>query len=148
MEDNRQDFLPDVNLQTDEYVKDRFLETAKWSKFVAIVVFIVAGIFLIFGLWGATKLVGAIERFDNTYANMLSSSVGAIIGVVVFIVLLMVFINYFLFSFSVKIKSAFIADDKTEFNSALQRLKTYFIASTVVAIIALLFNIIKLFQTL
>ncbi len=146
MENEQTNLLSDMDLQLDGNVKQQFAETARWSKFISIVMFVVAGLVAIFGLIGGSALMGTLKRLGGEY-EMLDSFGGPILIVLfLFVAVIIAVIYYFLFSFSNKIKTALIAENTEELNKALGYLKTFFIITSVLSILSLLLNIFNIFQ--
>lgn len=145
MESNERDLLSSMDLEADNQVRQDLNEGAKWAKFIAIVMFIVAGIVFIAGLAGSVAFSSVFRRLGNEYA-LLSGFEGPLL-VIIFLLIAAVIavIYYFLFVFSAKIKSALVAENKLELNKGLKALKTFFIITTIIAILGLLNDVYQLF---
>jgi hypothetical protein len=144
MEDLRQDHLSQMDLQVDNIVRQQFYEAGKWSKFIAIVMFVACGLMLLFGILGGAAIYTALKKFGN-YQFITDFDGTLLIAVLVLVVAILAVVYYFLYNFSRKIKRALISDNTTELNEGLKSLKTFFIISTVLSILSLLFSIAKFF---
>lgn len=141
MENFNQDHLTNMDLEADREVRVQLNETAKWAKFISIVMFIACGLILIFGIIGGAALTGVLRKLGGTY-DVLEGFDGAIlIMIIVFIVAVLALVYYFLFNFSQKIKMALLSENTADFNAGLKSLKIFFIITTVFAILGLLSNV-------
>ncbi len=146
MEQNEQNYLGDMNLQVDQEVKGHFNNSAKWTRFISITVFIFCGIMLIGGILGGSTIVSLFDKASAGSTGFLFKLSGKLlILIVVFFVLVMAFINYFLYNYAVKIKSALQNENVETFNKGLSSLKTFFIITTVFAILTLINSLYELF---
>lgn len=146
MENLEQDHLEELDLHIDNDVRQKLYETAKWSKFISIVMFVACGFMLLFGVLGGTAFLSIFKNMSSDYAFMNEIGGAVIIVVVLIIVAVIGLVYYFLFNFSQKIKAALVSDNTEDLNAGLRSLKIFFIISTVIAIISLLNNIFNLFN--
>lgn len=123
METNNQD-----KLQIDIFLKETFLEAAKWAKFIAIIGFISIGLMVIMGFF-----MGAIMSSLGSMGDYgQSPNPFGIIGGGFFVILYLVFalICFFpvkyLFDFSVNVKRAFEIKDQQIFTEAILKLKAHY----------------------
>jgi hypothetical protein len=138
MENFNQDHLTNMDLEMDREVRLQLNEAAKWSKFISIVMFVASGLILIFGIVGGAALTGVLRKFGRTY-DVLGGFDGAVfIAIIAFIAVVLALVYYFLFNFSQKIKTALLSENTADFNAGLKSLKTFFIITTVFAILTLL----------
>ncbi len=147
MEDSQNSLLPDMDLKVDDPAKRDLSDAAKWSKIISIIMFVFAGIILLMGIAGSSQLSGSVFRsLGKEYGDIFRYG-GTWLFVIVFIVVVVIAVlYYFLFSFSAKMKTALLTEDRAQFNGALKMLKVFFIATTVLAILSLLMNIMNLFK--
>ncbi len=145
MENLNKDHLTNMDLEMDREVRLQLNETAKWTKFISIVMFIACGLILIFGIAGGAALTGVLRKLGGTYDVLGSFSGAILIIVIVFIIAVLALVYYFLFDFSQKIKTALLSENIADFNAGLKSLKTFFIITTVFAILSLLNNLYNLF---
>ncbi len=146
MEQNEQNYLGDMNLQVDQEVRSHLNNSAKWTKFISIIVFIFCGILLIGGILGGSALVSLFDKASTGSIDFLFKLSGKVfIVIVIFIALIMAFIYYFLFNYAVKIRSALQNENVETFNKGLGSLKTFFIITTVFAILTLINSLYNLF---
>lgn len=146
MEKTQTDLLAQMDLQVDSGVQQQLYESAKWSRFISIVMFIAAGLILIAGVIGGAAFSGTVRRMGGSY-RLLGEFGGPLL--IVFIVLIAVVIGlvyYFLYNFSEKIKNALTTESRQDLNAGLRSLKTFFIISTVLAALSLLNSIVNLFN--
>jgi hypothetical protein len=145
MENFQNDQLMGMDLQADNQVRQQLYESAKWTKFIAIVMFVACGLLLIAGIIGGAALHTVLKRVGGVYDFLENFDTAVIIGAVVIVVAVLVLIYYFLYNFSRKIKSALISENTAEFNAGLKSLKTFLIITTVFATLSLLNSIAQLF---
>lgn len=116
----------------DETGKTHFLEMAKWTKFLAIMGFIMMGIMIVAGLF-----MGSIFASIPGY-----NAVGALSGIGFAIVYTLISAIYFypiyaLYKFSTLIKPALAYNDTTMFNEAIAYKKNMFKYMGIMTIIIL-----------
>lgn len=146
MENTQNDLLSNIDLEIDNPVRQQLYESAKWSRFIAIVMFIAAGLILIAGLAGGAALSGTFRRIGGSY-QLFDELTGPLL-IILFVVFagLIVLVYYFLYAFSAKIKNALVAENKQELNAGLKSLKIFFIITTAIAALSLLNTTINLFK--
>ena len=71
MKDIQNDLLPELGLQADEHVKNQLTETAKWSKFISIVMFVCAVFVLMIGALGGALFTGALDRMGGQFGELI-----------------------------------------------------------------------------
>jgi hypothetical protein len=139
MEEAPQETLLSLNVDYDAGIVLR--ETARWTKFIAIVGIIGVVIMLLALALAGTYLI-------NLYSQMfpgIHEFAGAIIFIVFIVIAILGFMVFLLYRFSTLIKRGIETQDQSIFNRGLNSLKIYFIISGVFAILSLLSNISKLF---
>jgi amino acid transporter len=138
--ENNQDLLQN-DLVIDSIAHTYLKETAKWTKFLAILGFIASGIIII-----ASFFVGSIfAKLNNANMSDTPNPVGAMMGAfggtitVIYLLLgvLVFFISLFLFRFGAKMKIALQNPDQEVLNLSLKNLKNYFRIHGILAIIYL-----------
>jgi hypothetical protein len=145
MEDLQNDYLTHVGLQVDDEVRQQLTSSAKWTKFISIVMFVACGLILIFGIIGGAAMATTFSRFGSSYSMLGNFTGPVLIAIVVVCVAILAVVYYFLYNFSQRITRALIADSSTELNAGLKSLKTFFIITTIFAILSLLTSIYNLF---
>ena len=145
MKDIQNDLLPELGLQADEHVKNQLTETAKWSKFISIVMFVCAVFVLMIGALGGALFTGTLDRMGGQFGELIRVGGAMFLFMMIVIALFIAGIYYFLFAFSIKVKRAIVSENTQEFTSSVKMLKVYFIATTIFAILALLNDIKNLF---
>lgn len=145
MEDLQHDLLSNVGLQVDDEVRQQLSASAKWAKFISIVVFVACGIILIFGVIGTSAIATTFGRLGTSYRLLGELDAPVLIIIIVVAVAAVGVVYYFLYNFSQKIKAALVSDSVAELNAGLKSLKTFLIITTVLAILSLISNIYNLF---
>lgn len=147
MEQSQQDQLSDLNLQVDGDVRQHLGNTVKWTKFIAVSIFIFCGVFLLAVIAASTAITTMVKKMsaEKNIQFLGDYPMALLVGVVLFVLLVVGFIYFFLYNFSVKMKNALLNEDVVAFNNSLSALKTFFIVTTIFAILSLLTNIYNLF---
>ncbi len=114
MEGNKQDIF---NLGVDEEARAHLLETARWTKFIAIIGFIILGLLILVGILMGLGLSVASQMYDT--ANFGSAFGTAMMVMYLVLSLLYFFPILYLYKFSVLIKPAIHTGNKQQFNLAL-----------------------------
>lgn len=144
MENQQQDHLSQMDIQIDNGARHQLNEAAKWGKFLSLVIFIGCALMLLFGIIGGSALVKTFGAI--TPAAVSWGEYGALfIGIIVFVVAIISFVYYFLYQFSVKVKSALMSENPDQFNAAIKSLKTFFIITTIAGGLSLLSSLAKIF---
>src|SRR4051812_43436789 len=104
----------------DETAKGYLLDTARWSKFLAVLGFVFLGLLLVAGFFSGVILSNTYSRLGATVPSGLLFVVYAVLAVLYF------FPTWYLFKFSVRIKPALLTNDQQGFNSALSYLRNAF----------------------
>ena len=118
-------------------------EAARWSRFLAIVGFILMGVLLIGGILIAPLI---ISLFKSVMPAPFPLVTGALIGIVIVIVLFGTFLYALLYRFATCTRTAMETNDEQLFIKGFRSLKIYFIIYGVFLILALLLNISSLFR--
>ena len=128
-------------LEIDQDAKTSFLEMARWTKFLAILGFVVLGLIMSIGIIFSIYLPTFAESMGGPSATAISSlgAAGPLLVIAFFLVFAAVEIYpiYALFKFSSSIKKALNTDSKEQFNSAIRHLKHMFKYFGILAIIVL-----------
>ncbi len=147
MENYNNDQLSSIDLQVDNEVRQELTESAKWAKFISIVMFVAAGLILLFGVLGGSLIMGVLGKMGNGLGAMVEYGGGILIAIVLVVVIFFTVVYYFLYRFSTKIKSAILTENVIDMKEAFSSLKLFFIISTVVSIFTLLISIYNMFKT-
>ena len=132
---------PLLNLNVDHDAGNLLKETARWTRFIAIVGIIgVAIILLVLALAGTYITTLYSQMFPG-----IKGFAGAIIFAAFVVVAILGFMVFLLYRFSSLIKKGIETQDQGIFNNGLNSLKIYFIISGVFAILSLIGNLSKLF---
>lgn len=148
METFNQDQLSALELKMDTTITTSLHTTAKWTKFLAVLLFISAGLLLIFLL--VMSVGDSSYQLRRILGNLAYTGDTVMFVVAVFAIVTLIFgiMGYFLLSFSKKTKSALVSENIEELNSGLRSLKISFVLYGVIAVLSLLaslFTIAKIF---
>ncbi len=145
MENYSKDQLAHSDLQLDNPIKMRLAESAKWTKFIAIVLFISAAVILIAGIFGGGVLLSVFGRSEGSMGNL--ANLGSVTIMIIFFAFASVFavMAFFLYKFSSKIKIAIDTEEASMITDAFAALKIFFILAAVFTILSLLNSISTLF---
>lgn len=146
MENLQKDHLTHMDLEIDTQVRQQLNDAGKWSRFISIVMFVASGLILLFGIIGGAALNSVFDRLGSGYSVLGDFDGGIFIVIVALGAIVLAVVYYFLFDFSNKVKTALISESTSEFNKGLKSLKTFFIITTIFAIISLLSSIYNLFN--
>ncbi len=113
LQNNRSDIF---NLDVNDRVKSILLNMARWTKFLAIMGFIMMGIMI------ATF---AVVSF-NVPGNSIAYKAGYTFGILIFVLGIYFYPTYALLRFSSKIKMAFTSVNQEQFEIGLNNLKNSF----------------------
>jgi hypothetical protein len=122
-------------LKVDPETKGHLMETARWSRFLAILGYIMLGILIIFGI-GMASAKSLLSQMPGGFGE----SFGMIMMVVyIALALLYFFPTYFLFKSGRLLKSAIQTNNQEQFNLGLsyQRRMFKFIGIVMIVILAL-----------
>ncbi|MGX5816656.1 DUF5362 family protein [Chitinophaga lutea] len=126
------------DLRVDENATSYLSEAARWAKFLAIVGFIFAGLIILLGLFGGAVMSaltagvaggmaqeGAMQ--GGIFVMIMYTGMGIVVG----------FVAFYMFRFSVRIKTALASGDQDTLNDGLGNLKSMFKLQGVITIIYL-----------
>ena len=111
-------------------------ETSKWAKFLAIIGFIMTGVFVLFAFFGATMFSTLMRT--NPYGGDIAGSFGFIITIVYLIVAaISFFLSLFLYRFGARTLAGLQATDQDSLNDGIGNLKSFFKMYGIIVIIYL-----------
>jgi hypothetical protein len=116
-------------------------ETARWSRFLAIIGFIYCGLMVIFGIFFGTFMSLMAPAMGGDAAMSVVGS-GLLSGFIIIISLLLFFPAFYLFNFSTKMKKALHHNDQPLLTESLKNLKSFFKFYGIFVIVALSFYIL------
>lgn len=145
MEQPQKDLLSEVDLQADAEVRRNLYESAKWSKTIAIFMFVAAGLVFVGGLAGNNTISRIFSKAGGVYNIINEIGPAGMKLIVVLAALFIVLVYYFLLQFSSKTKAALQAENTAALVAGLKSLKIFFIITTVLAALGLVNNISQLF---
>ena len=135
MDQSSNDQLDELGLHFDNDARRALFETSKWARFIAVVIFIGCGLFLVFILFAGSRI---ISLFQNSFFTSLGESgVVFIVAAIAALLALVVATYYFLFNFSMKMKDGLLTENTASINAGFASLKIYFIITTAIAILSL-----------
>jgi hypothetical protein len=138
MEENTPESLLDMHLDYDG--GNTLRETVRWSKFFSIVGIVCLGLFiLVFALAGPR----IIALLGETYPNLEDMGILYIILLLI-VVLVGGCIVFMLYRFSILMRNGIESQDQVLFNRGLKGLKTYFLVSGILGLLALVFHLLTL----
>ncbi len=149
MDNYKQDSLSSLGLQIDDEVKQELMETAKWTKFISIVIFCFSAVMLLSSIFGASTLFNtlrSLRQLDEKLDMMTSIGGGVVVGIIAVVFILITLTYYFMFRFSTKIKIGIAIENVENVNEAFSSLKIFFIITTIFGILTLLGTIINLIK--
>jgi hypothetical protein len=117
-----QPFPPDQRLVMDMASIGYLGETASWAKFLAIVGFVMCGLFVAFGLFMGTFTSTMGSRMDMPFGGFGSIMTLMYIGLAV----LYFFPCYYMYVFATRMKRVIATNDQTQLSSSFQNLKSSF----------------------
>ncbi len=143
------DLQLDEGLSLNKQTKAFLLETAKWSKFLAIIGFIMVGFMVIMGL-SFGSIMGVIASMDSSTSMAMEMIPMGLFGVFYVILALIYFFPiWYLFKFATKMKNALLTDDESELTEAFSNLKSHYKFVGILTIIMLsLYALMFLFTML
>jgi hypothetical protein len=125
------------DLQVDYDSGNRFKESAKWGRFIAIVYFIAIGLFLLGLTFGASNIINALGSTNP----MVISLGGFFIAMLFLICAVYVYIAIQLYLFTTLVQEGIDRQDQVTFNKGLKALRNHFMASGIVACVMVVWTI-------
>jgi hypothetical protein len=134
------------NIEVDEVAKATLLETARWTKFLAVIGIVVLSLLLLAGI-----SAGAImSSVDSSYSSMFTAmGTAGMITYCLVVIAIQFYPIYAMMKFSTMVKRALNTADKVQFNEALGYLKGIFKYIGIVTIIVIsLYGLIFIFAAI
>jgi hypothetical protein len=147
MNDVKTDHLSGMNLEVDGDAGNHITNAGKWAKFIAIVMFVACGLGLMLLLAGSAAIDKLLDATYPTIGRYGLLGTGMLVVAGLIAVTIFVYLFYLLFSFSQKAPAAVASEDKELLLKGFQSLKLYFIISTSLAILTLLFTLYNTINT-
>ncbi len=144
MESAEMDHLTGMNLEVDADAGRHITNAGKWTKFIAIFMFIALGLGMMLLLAGSTMLERVLGSALPGFGRYSSMGTGIFVAIIVIVGAVFFYLFYLLYSFSQNAPAGVASEDKQLLNKGFQSLKLYFIISTSISILALLFTIYSL----
>ena len=141
------DHLSEADLRLDREETIHLVDTAKWTKFIGITYFVMAGLCLLVGLAASTYMSEIFRRLPMFGSFGGGGSAAVFIAIIVIMVALISLLAYYLVNFSGKITMGFNSQNTDQLNQGLGSLKNYFIVTAIVGAIGLLFTLIGMVAT-
>ena len=148
MEENQNTSL--FGLGIDPTAKAHLSEAARWARFLAIVGFVVIGLFVVMALFAGAIFSSYFNAFSPQGGDIAPRGMGFGFTLYLFVCAAIGFFPFFfLYRFSTKAKAALASGDQESLNVSLQNLKVYFRYLGIITIIILaLYAIILLIALL
>ncbi len=121
--------LTDIfKIEIDAEAKSNFLEMARWTKFLAILGFIMLSLLLIIGVFFSMFMGTFAQSYGSNSPFSSLGAAGPAIVIAIFAVLIGVYIypTYALLKYATNIKSAITTNNREQFNRAIKYLKGMF----------------------
>ena len=139
MEQERPLFQIEVNQQTKEY----FSDASKWGRTVAIIGFCALGLFILLFLFLGNQFQFAFGDIFGTGDG------GSVLGLVIVMLLIVLGIVgvlcYFLYRGATRTRAGIINSDQSAFSEGIAYFRNYFLMIGILALLALLIDLFKLF---
>jgi hypothetical protein len=128
--------IGDLHLSNE--IRSYLSETARWAKFISIVMFVFTGFVALIAVFGGT-ILGAMSSALGQGAGL-----GAIGGVGIFIMyglvaVLLFFYGWYLYKFATQMKIALAGSDQDALVSSFSNLKSYYKLAGIIMLIAVVF---------
>jgi hypothetical protein len=120
-------------------IKGYLSETARWAKFISIVMFVMTGFAVLFAIFGGAIMGSMASAFGQSGAGM-----GLISGVGIFIMYglvaaLLFFYAWYLYKFATQMKIALLGSDQDALVTSFSNLKSYYKLAGIVMLIGVVF---------
>jgi Family of unknown function (DUF5362) len=120
-------------------IKGYLSETARWAKFISIIMFVMTGFAVLFAIFGGAIMGSMASAFGQGGAGM-----GLIGGVGIFIMYglvaaLLFFYSWYLYKFATQMKMALLGSDQDALVTSFSNLKSYYKLSGIVMLIGVIF---------
>jgi hypothetical protein len=114
------------SLEFDQQAASYITESAKWSRFLAIVSFVVCGLFVIFAIFAGSLIANLYSSMPSYGASGLAAGMGGLLTAVYLVIAAIITIpNVFRYQFATKALRAIRNNDQALLNESLGKLKTY-----------------------
>ena len=145
MENIGTDRLTELELQADDDIRKQLAEAGKWTKFISVTVFLFAALLLfLVGIY-SESITQAFNLISYTRLPFLNELGGRGMLILLFlIIILFAALYYLMYRFSAKIKKALATEQSDEMTRSFSAIKLFFIITTVLACLSLVFNIYSL----
>lgn len=127
---------PLFELQVDYDSGNRFKDAANWGRFIAIIIFICIGFFLLGLSFGASKIIELMSVSRPGIQNV----AGLFIGTLFVLAAVYVYIVIQLYRFTILVKEGIERQDQTTFNNGLKALRNYFLVSGIVSLLMIVWT--------
>ena len=140
----KDDILSDEQeLKIDGETSGYLIETSRWTKFAAITIFILTGLFILVIAFFWKYFLGAMNMSSWYYGWNRSTFILAV-AVLIILIASIIAAYYFLLNFSGKIKAGIQTENIETVNQGLKSLKIHFIIIGVLMAIKLLYTLYKM----
>ena len=140
MEPLQQDHLAQIDVQLDDDARQSLYQTGRWTLFISWIIFIGAFLSILFIIVSYDTLSLTLRGLD-TMGDLFQESSSALFIILTLGILFVVFLYFFLFRFSRKTQQALRTESPEQLHAGISSLKIYFIISTVISTLVLIYNI-------
>ena len=130
-------------LEVDNETRNSLYETAKWTKFLAIVATVCLAVFVLLFIFFGTRIGTAVSTLIPG-GDALNAGAMIIIVVLIFVAILGA-LTYFLMKASSGIKLGIDTNNQEAFNNGLNSLRIYFIIYGILTILSTFFSLLATF---
>ncbi|HNP54859.1 MAG TPA: hypothetical protein PKK69_09570 [Ferruginibacter sp.] len=140
------DQLSDLGISMEGEVKQQLLESARWARYISVVMMSCIGLLLIFI---GVLLLKLLPYLPQLYAlNYISSEARNGLMVLFGFFLLVLFTNAYLFAAGKRMQQAYREKHSGVFASSLKTWRIYFLFTAIISVLGMLFTVAKLYQKL
>jgi low affinity Fe/Cu permease len=112
-------------LEFDQQAASYITESAKWSKFLAIVWFVLCGLFIIFAIFAGSLIANLYSGMSYGVSGVGAGMGGLVTALYLIFAAIQVIPNIFRYQFATKAIRAIRNNDQALLNESLGKLKTY-----------------------
>ena len=129
------------DLQVDHEAASSLLDTAKWTRFIAIVLFVIFGFFVFALMIGFAAMQNELAKIVGD-ANI---NAGLLIAILLPVIAFVFVLAYLLYRFGTLSKQAIYSRDQRLLDKSVKALKNFFLLCGVASLLGLLVSVIGLF---
>jgi uncharacterized membrane protein YjgN (DUF898 family) len=142
------DQLKNLDLEVDQEAGQHFYSAGKWARFISIVAFCCIGLALIFLVVALPQLSRIFRSLPSGYSFLFRLGPEMFVVAALIAMVIIGYVYYLLFMFGQKVTQSVPQNDMEQLTVSLRSLKLFFIVSTILSIISLLFSLINFTDTI